>query len=98
MKAELSQLLYTTYIKHWDSQVEIQDKKGNVTKGYVSGIYLDRSDGHHIRIDKWHIVQHEDRYNLGLYPLGFMKGVIVEQKEIRSLIFENNAIEFRFEE
>lgn len=98
MKIDLRQLLYSTYLKHSDCQVEIHDKFGNLTIGYVSGIYLDQSEGQHPEIIKWHIVQKEDRYNLGVNALGFMKGVVVEQKDVKRLKFENDSLEFKFEE
>lgn len=89
--------LFCAYLNHTDVPVEIIDINGQVIKGYVSGIYLDSSNGNFGRIQKWHIVQKRDRLNLGLYPLGYMRGILVPQKEVRCIRFGNGMFEFNFE-
>ncbi|MBK8954612.1 MAG: hypothetical protein IPM34_03520 [Saprospiraceae bacterium] len=95
-REDLQHEIYLYYLQHTDSEVEILDKYGRIITGYVSGIYTKLSENEQTNILKWHLVSAEDRLNLGLYPLGFLRGELVRQEDIISFTFRDQNIVFNF--
>lgn len=96
METDLSRVFFEKYFLLINRNIIVKLRNGNSIKGIIIGFYRGEPDSHDTYITGWHIIHPEDKVFLGLDTFGYMTGVIIQQKDIAEVYFEQDQSSMKF--